>query len=93
MQGGVVHFFGLGPFRAFGFRPYSGSVPISPQVRSGMSNAGVATRHAGMDRLHGVRLRFVDHHAVCSCLQGLTADAEERHHAAGQRPIMLVFWD
>ena len=63
-------------------------VSTSPQARSGMSYAGVAARRAGMDDIHGVRLRFVDHHSACSCLQGPMAeagDAPECRHAAGER--------
>ena len=60
-------------------------VPISPQVRSGMSNAGVAALRAGMDRLHGVRLLF-------SGAKGGKGDAKERRHAAAERArIDLAF--
>ena len=63
-------------------------VPKSPQVGPGMSNARVAARPAGMDDIHGVRLRSVDHHSACSCLQGPmmeAGDAAERRYAAGER--------
>ena len=63
-------------------------VPIISLLRSSMSHAGVAARRPRMDDIRVVRLRFVDDHSACSCLQRLmteAGDAGECRHAADER--------